>query len=289
MPDQALGWVDADGSLTPIRGGTDIAVAEEVTGRFAPTMRFTVGTVPLQPGQRFRSVTHGLADIAVPVVFWPSSATALRTLLRAWAHRLDPVRGDGALRVTAPGGDQRELVCRYLDGLERVVEDDFSDRFGHTKAVLHFIAEQPYWQDVSDTSASWSVSTPATFFPIFPLRLSSSEVFADVTVSNDGDVEAWPVWTVTGPGSSLALRNLTTGELLSSSATLLGGDTLTIDTRPGRKTVTALSGSNQFSTLSSASTLWSFTRGSNSVRIELAGTTAASGVALKWRRRWLSA
>lgn len=289
MPDQALQWVDATGAVTAIRGGSGVATAEELTGRFAPSMRFTLATVPLQPGQRFRQVQHGLAEVALPIVFWPASATALRTLLRAWARLLDPVRGDGALRVTAPGGDQRELVCRYSEGLERLVEDDVSDFYGHARCVLHFIAEQPYWQDVSDTVASWSVTTAATFFPIFPLRLSASEVFADVTVTNDGDVIAWPVWTVTGPGSSLILRNLTSGELLSLPTTLAAGETVTIDTRPGHKTVTLQDGSNLFGSLSSDSTLWSLAVGVNAVRIEISATTPASLVALNWRRRWLSA
>lgn len=290
MPDQAFGWVDADGTLTALRVGNGIAVGEAVTGRFGPSMRFTLETVPLQPGQRFRQVQHGLADLSIPVVFYPATATALRALLRDWAHRLDPVRGDGALRVTAPGGDQREIICRYSDGLERLVEDDVSDLYGHARAVLHFVTEQPYWQDASDTVQSWTLlSSLATFFPFFPLRLSGSEVFADATVTNDGNVEAWPVWTIGGPGSSPILRNLTTGDMLSLPVTLLAGESVTIDTRPGAKTVTKQDGTSLFGSLASPPALWPLAQGSNSIRIEMSGATSVSSVTLTWRRRWLSA
>ena len=291
MPDGALVWVDASGASTAIRNGSDIDIATGVAGRFGPPIAMVVEEIPLQPGQRIRNVRHGPTKVALPILFHPASAAAGRASLRAWAHRLDPTRGDGRLQATSPSGDTRELVCRYAGGLEELAEDFYSDFYGAAKAVWHFTTEQPYWQDVSDTVQSWSLlSSLATFFPLLPLRLSGSEVFADATVDNSvGDVEAWPVWIVTGPGSNPILRNLTTGKLLSLPVTLSGGESVTIDTRPGVKMVTKGDGTNLFGSLTSGSALWSLVQGSNSIRLEFTSATTASQIALNWRRRYLSA
>lgn len=290
MADLLIQWVDADGTATTIfPGSADAKLMFGVSGRFAPSMIFVLERVPLQPGQRFRSVQHGTAVVQLPVDFYGPSAVALRASMRAWVYRLNPTRGTGRIRITAPGGDQRELVCSYSEGLDRAAEDAM-DVINRIRSVLTFVTEQPYWQDASDTVQSWTLlSSLATFFPFFPLRLSGSEVFADATVTNDGDVAAWPVWTIGGPGSSPILRNLTTGDMLSLPVTLLAGESVTIDTRPGAKTVTKQDGTSLFGSLAAGSSLWPLAQGSNSIRIEMSGATSVSSVTLTWRRRWLSA
>jgi hypothetical protein len=293
MPDQALQWVDAGGGVTAIRGGTGIDLGPTIIGRYGPTIRFVTEQVPLQPGQRFRSIQHGLARVAVSVIFHPGSSVSLRPLIQQWVRLLDPLRGTGALRATDPSGNLRDLVCRYSSGLELLQDDNALDLVGIAQAILHFEAEQPYWQDVSDTVQSWQLlSSLATFFPFFPLRLTGSEVFADATVDNTAsDVEAWPVWTVTGPGSNLILRNQSSLKLLSLPVTLLGGETVTIDTRPGIKTVAKGDGTSLFGSLSSDSSLWSLLASQiNAIRIEFSGATpGVSQVQLNFKRRYLSA
>ena len=69
----------------------------------------------------------------------------------------------------------------------------------------------------------------------------------------------------------------------------MGWDAVTIDTRPGAKTVTKQDGSNLFGFLAWPPQLWSLAQGSNSVRIEMSAATSASSVVLSWRRRYLSA
>jgi hypothetical protein len=103
-------------------------------------------------------------------------------------------------------------------------------------------------------------------------------------------VESWPVWTITGPGSSPILRNLSKNVFLSLPVTLLAGESVVIDTRPGRKTVTKQDGSSLFGSLTQTSSLWSLLPASNSVRIEFTGALAGvSTVTLNFRRRYLSA
>lgn len=281
---ETVEWIDPDGASTTLRA------LYAVKGRFAPPARRQEDGVPEQPGSRLRTVLHDTREFVIPVLVHGATDIALRVSLRALALAMDPVRGDGRLRVTGPAGDQREITCRVTAGL------DLDERLGDTAtptdqiATIVFRAVDPYWYATSDTVVDYTFAgTVATFFPIFPIRLSSSEVFADATVSNTGDVDSWPVWVVTGPGSTINLRNLTTGLTITLSTTALAaGEYLTIDTRPGAKTVTRQDGSSLFSDLSTSTALWSLAQGSNAVRIEMGGANSASTVRLSYRPRYLT-
>lgn len=285
--DEATVWIDADGGLT------NLDVEWSTEGRFMPPIAFDEDGVPGQPGLRLRTVRHREKDFVLPLWITDTSETLLRARLRTLIAKMDPTRGDGRIRVTGPGGDQREITCRYKQGLELV------ERLGQTSAArmqrapVVFRAHNPYWSDVNDTIVGPLApdDSPGSFFPFFPLRLSSSEVFAALSVDNIGDVDCWPVWTIVGPGSSITLRNLTTGKVLSLDGTLAAGETLVIDTRPRKKTVRHFSGSietNWYTNLSATSALWCLRRGSNSLQIEMGAATSASSVTLARRHLYLA-
>lgn len=280
--DEVSVWIDADGSMLPL------AVEWRATGRFAPPTEREEDTVPGEPGSRLRAVRHGVRDFSLALWITGTDEADLRTQMRALTYRMDSVRGDGKIRVTAPGGDQREITCRVTGGLE--MSEILGDSSGPTaqKAVVTFRAVDPYWADVADVVQDFTSAAAPSFFPIFPLRLASSEVFVDATITNTGDVAAWPVWQVTGPGSGLVLRNLSTGELLELTGTLTAGEFVTIDTRPGAKTVTKNDGTNLFPQLSTVSALWALQSGATLLRVEMTGTTSASSVRLSYRTRYLT-
>lgn len=282
-------WVDAAGAETALNGVANRDVMWGRQGAFMPTWQLVEERVPLQPGARLRSVTAAARELALPVVLREASETALRTAVRAFLRTFNPLRGDGRLRVTAPDASERELVCRYIRGLEGNEQIDVHGLVW-VKLVLVFRASDPYWYARNTVVDSYTAAaSTGLFFPLPPLRLSSASVFADATVDNPGDVEAWPVWTVTGPGSGLVLRNLSTGESLSLSTALGSGESVAIDTRPGVKTVTKSDGTNLFGDLSATSALWALQSGTNSLRVELSGVTSASGVVLSYTPRYLGA
>lgn len=283
---ETVTWIDPVGVSTTLNGGVDIFTEWNVSGRFAPPSRFDEEGIPEGDGSRLRAVRHETRDFSLPVWVEAPDQGSLRTAVRSLVSALNPKRGDGIIRVTTPVGDQREIVCRVVTGLEGV------ERIGDTSGVwaqafpLVFRSHNPYWRDISDIGATYTVGTPSTFFPFFPIRLSNAQVFTDAAPDNIGDVDAWPVWTLTGPGSTIYLRNLTTGYLLNLDTVLGVGETAVIDTKA--KTVTGGSGANLFADLSNDSYLWPLEPGVNSVRIEMAGATAASSVTLAFRPHYLS-
>jgi hypothetical protein len=273
---EVLSFIDADGVETVLQH------QRGATGRFMPPVLARDEAIPGRDGTRLRDVRFDARQVVVPVVFTHGDRAVYRQQLRDVARRLDPKRGDGVLRSTLDGMS-RDLRCRYIDGM------GFDERYFSTGTPsLLFRAFDPFWYDTA-TLALTIGPTQAAFFPILPLRLSGSEVYADTDIVNDGDAEAWPAWTVTGPGNDPILRNLTTGEAIDLTGVSLGaGEQILIDTAPGVKTVRAGDGRNLFGDMT-ASVLWALARGRNSVRLELSGATAGTSFALSWRRRWLSA
>ncbi|MDF2968358.1 MAG: hypothetical protein K0Q93_2136 [Nocardioidaceae bacterium] len=287
MAAEVLTWIDPDGTEL------ELYVDWNVNGRFMPPVSYEEGTVPGQPGARFRSVRHGPRDFVLPVRIADQDPAVLRTLLRSVVRSMDPTRGAGRIRVASPAGDQREITCRYVSGLE------MPERLGDTSgpgvqwASPVFRAHDPYWADVADTVDLFGLGARPSFFPFFPLRLSRSSVFAEASVINGGDVATWPVWQITGPGSIISARNLTTGRSWTLSLALGAGERIYVDTRPGRKTARLndpVDGVSVFTAFTAMPSLWPLAPGNNALRIEMSSAVSGqSEVQLARRHLYLSA
>lgn len=278
-------WIDPDGV------STTLDVNWDVSGRFMPPIRFISEGVPGEDGEFFREVTHGPRDFLMSVDLSAATESALRLLLRSFVKSMNPKRGRGKVRVTSPVGDQREINCWYSAGLE--MEERLGDNSGPNwqQVPLKMRALDPYWYDVSPTSQTFAVTTLVpSFFPIFPLKLTASELAVDDSIDNTGDEETWPVWTIEGPGSGIKLSNLSTGEFIwLPSVNLVAGQTLVIDTRPGYKSVVIDSTVSAYSELSNDSVLWALAEGTNSVRLEMSGADdSLSGLSVSYYRKFLS-
>lgn len=296
MATQTFTWIAADGSFTDLSslypGGVveGIGVLEGVQGLEMPPYVLVTDEVPRQPGARLRQVKVLPRTVDLPLFIQAATPTLLRNLLRRLRYAFDPTRGDGTLRVLGVDSSTRDLTtCRY-QGDWTGVESSQVVGGSSWEVPITLLARDPYWYDTVPQTVLFAIGTAGTpFFPFFPLHLSSSTVLGDVSVSNPGDVEAWPVWTITGPGSSIILRNLSVipQAVLEVDTTLLAGDQLVIDTRPGHKTVIGPGGVNLYGALNASSQLWSLPVGTSTVRVEVTGATVDSLVRLEYTLRLL--
>jgi phage-related protein len=286
---EQLWWVDPSGTEYPLIDPPRTALLYGRTGIFMPPMSHIEDPVPLMPGARLRRVQVGVRELDIPVQITSADAAALRQDVRAWLRRLDPQRGDGKLKSQAADGTYREIVCRYADGMQGEESDGPSGPYWLT-AVWAFRAVDPYWQDAADTTLTFTTSSVGAFLaaPIFPLRIAASNVIGTSVVTNDGDAEAWPVWTITGPATSVTLTNQTTGAQLTLTTSIGVAEQVVIDTRPFVKTVKK-GAANLYGSLDPASTLWQLQPGQNTVSVSTAGSTSATVATLAYRRKWLSA
>jgi phage-related protein len=284
MPSEQFYWIDANGNETALSGSPNFDILVGPTGRFMPPIDLVEQQVPFQAGTRLKQTYVKSRDIDLPLGITGVSKSDLRTQTRNLLNMFNPLLGDGQLKIIAEDGSQRLINCRYSSGLE-IQETGLLWQ----NVIIVLKAFDPYWYDPNPIVQTFTVGTPATFFPILPMRLTSSTVFADTTINNEGDVESWPTWIITGPGDTIYIRNLTTGEFININYTLQPGETIYIDTRLGKKTVTLGDGTNLYPNLSSDSSLWALQSGNNQIRIEMQNSQVASSVQLSYQNRYWGA
>ena len=281
-----LEWLDAGGAVTGLMDGVSTFTLWGGKGELMPG--YTINEV--QPagsdGTRVNSVYAKARDINVALLVKDATKLALEGRMRGLAKAMDPKRGDGALRITDESGKQRTLVCRYKDGFFGDLSDANAG-FGWRKVMLTFHGADPAWYgDVFSKTVTAGGTTP--WFPIFPLILSSSNIFGSISMVNNGDLEACPIFTFVGPGTNPGMVNQTTGKSWQTTLVMAAGDSLVVDTRPGIKTVT-YNGASRFDLLSLTSNLWSLASGINQVQAMFAATSGASQVTFVYTERWLTA
>lgn len=271
--DEIISFVNANGIETyfDVRSGFIIYQRGNMN---MPPLEHIRAEVPELSGSRLLGIKTNTREISLGIYIMGNTTEDYRDKKRLLESRLDPNLGDGYLLVRYPNGGDRKIACRYADGLG-IGESVDENGPNWTKAALLFLCHDPYFYNITPTTADYT-STPSsrTFFPIFPLRLVSSSIFGRYTINNPGDVEAWPIWTITGPGSNITLRNDTTGERIafSDGFSLSDGESVVIDTRRFIKSVTVGS-ENVFDQINfPSSTLWALAPGDNDVWLEMGAT-----------------
>lgn len=306
-----LVWFAADGTPTDLTCNNKLA--DGISGRFAPPAVYSEVVVPDRPGAVLMNVRHDTREVDVPFIVqvdcsapgspgFPSDSNypgpwnypglnvtpgvALRSAVRTLARTLDPARGDGYLLSTAPDGVQRKLVCQCVAGPQMTEQHGTTQLPRMLAFMLIFRARDPYWYDLSAHTVTYALGASTVFFPIFPLVLSPSTLHSTTPVTVDSDVEVWPVWVCTGP--FIGVRFELGGSLLRLSYAAAAGEVVTIDTRPGVKTVVSSTVGNIFTSLDSTQ-MFPLEPGANALDVQIIGGTAAvSKVVLTYYARWLA-
>jgi hypothetical protein len=168
-------------------------------------------------------------DILLPVMLW-SANEADWIADRRRLFSLFTTKGEHQIVVTTPDGLYRALGCRYLSGLESPRDGEQGPvRYAHFAVQMR--AYDPYWYgDVR--SVTWLLpDSGPDFFPGPDWILTPGNVFGETLVTNDGAIEAWPVWTVSGPATLTEFTG-PSGETFSFTGTLTVGESVTINTDP---------------------------------------------------------
>lgn len=287
MPTMA--FTDPAGSVTHFSDWDNGWVLQPgAKGLDMPAYQFSQDESPGIDGYAIRQVRAGGKEIALPIAFWADdSRAAYLTRRRTLIRSLNPKRGTGALTVTQADGTARTIGARYSAGLEG---DESRDAAGARwcMGVLTFACPSPFWLGTEITT-EWRAAVAGTFFPILPLVVGNSQVLGSVTVDNDGDDTAFPVWTVTGPATSLSLTNVTTGEVLVLTHTITVGDTIVIDTRERQQTALLNGATNLWGGLSDASAMWALEPGLNDLTLTVSGSTSNTRVRMTYQPRYLAA
>ena len=207
-------WTGFDGSvwrLTDLSGGVVLTRGGVRGMSMPPVVRFTPVVSPALHGTRNRGFRVNERD-----VFWPlyinhptSSAGFIARDAAFWAT----MRPDqtGVWSITAPDGTTRSLTCRFMDDGNKAF-DMLPSITGWTTYGVTLVAEAPFWlgTPVVRTFQAVNPLTPPPYptsasSPPYVLYLSAGQTLQAATARNAGDVEAWPVWRLSGPFTSASV------------------------------------------------------------------------------------
>lgn len=212
----------------------------------------------------------------------------LDRLTSAFYHRRNTLPASGLLNVQRPDGTIRSIPVYTTSGLN-TPEVAVSNGTIYTFTLQ---TPDPFWSDSLTNLLSFigSGSAPG-ILPLLPIRLAQSTIFGANQMTNAGTADAWPTWTITGPGGP-TMQNITTGKTFALSSNVPSGQIVQIVTKPGfQQCVNLTTQTNIWDQLAFASPrdLWPLIPGVNNVSITMGGSTGASKVVVSWQNRWLRA
>lgn len=192
----------------------------------------------------------------------------------------------GQLRKIMPDGTTRDIdvIAQAGPTFPAGIGNNW-DQFSETD-VIRFVAHDPTFYDPTQVSTSFTFSTfDELEFPIdFPIAFFASTFDETDTIEYGGTWLAYPEIIFTGPCSNPIITNVTTDEKIELDYNISAGETVTITTEYGNKTITNDDGDNLMGTLTTDSDLATFhiapdpeaPDGENQFRAQGAGADADS-------------
>jgi hypothetical protein len=201
----------------------------------------------------------------------------------------------GSITVSLPDGSQRSIGAYYQAGASPT-EDQVDDLVVSWCMLpnLQWYAPVPTWEGDQITQMWALPPASAGVPPLPPVLLSAGSVLGQTQITNPGDADAYPVWTITGPGTP-TITNTDTGESYQFTQAIPSGTVVTVDCRPVELapatglTATDGSGTDWWPFLANYPDFWSLPPGPANIDLAMTGATAASSIALSAASRWLAA
>lgn len=212
-------------------------------------------------------------------------------------RRLFQPRTPTTITYTLPDGSVRQIDGFYT-GRPAFIREGLWER-----ASVQVRCSDPTFYNPSPINVNFAISAGGTAFTVplpVPVFVGASTIEQSRVVPYTGEAATYPTIRIFGPAVDPIITNTTTGDLLDfTGASLATGETLTIDTQPGAKTVTLTDTSgvdtNAIAWLSDMSTLSTFRiapdpeapGGLNSLSASLSGATSATQADIIFYARYL--
>lgn len=216
-----------------------------------------------------------------------------RLTFALWTERAG-LPSPGRLVFARPNGTSRQIEVYVTSGNEQTDTDSTADAYQRdTGNALTFESGlDPLFSDTDPVGPLVFAAPPVSggVPPMPPVLLSPSSTLGSTTVTNTGNGEGYPIWTVTGPGTP-TLTNVTTGREWSLATALSSGETVTVDTRPTLQSAVDQDGVDRWGDLvkTSPRDLWTLIPGANLLNLEITSAGAGSQITMLYHRRWLRA
>lgn len=213
-------------------------------------------------------------------------AGTLRDKIRALRAKLGPRK-----RVV---WDQYDFGAEVRMGMVCRATGDFratpvpGNQLGGVATMVRFtlVAANPVWKMATGAAEFIDIGLPSAAVTGRTYNKTYSYTYGAVVnpggsgqAVNAGDIDAWPVFVITGPVDNPVITNETTGQTFLVIGTVLAGETLTIDSRSGVVTP---------SSYRLVGRPWQLVRGNNTVRWRASSGSFDPNANLRvsWRSTW---
>lgn len=232
----AVIYKGTDGSLWNLNSGPVRLTDKGIQGLGNPELLFYKRETAFLDGQVVTGWKAKPRKVFLPLLLG-SGTTELEWLAleRAW-WAANGIGLYGSLLVTAPDGQTRTLDIRFEDDGGGVLDVDPS---WEALSVVgnNYTADEPWWYGPEFGQAFQVGSTTENFFggdaspsggP--PFIIGASNTLGAASFTNPGDLDAWPIYVITGP--STGFSSTLAGGTVGGSIVVPAGATLTVDTNP---------------------------------------------------------
>lgn len=246
-------------------------------------------------GSSVRHVQPQSRIITWPLYMEAANHTDFIALWRALAGAFASTRrrGPGQLTIRRPDGTARQIDAYYQDGMDNTPE------YGIVQDVvaLNLFCPSPFWRALEPLVASHTRHGPGvSYLSPYP-TVSTSKTLGRALVDNVGSVEAWPMWTITGPADSVTAVNHTTGKAwtldpIGFRGIALGpGEVVTIMTDPAAVVGPSYGGSTGWAGALNwpAAQLWELLEGNNDVEYVVTGSGVQTTIDITFYPRYETA
>ena len=248
-------------------------------------------TVLVQSDASGEWVTTGTTTLADPVVGDPVIPKSQWS--QVTVEEISPASGARRVRVVLDPGGSSTGGARLPVGT-----------VSYVGAAVMTDAQSPvdYWDGdstIEGHTASWdgdpyaSVSRLHTIpvpdddvqaVPFFPIMLSASTIQGARTLNIQGDADAYPIWTVYGPGEDFEIINRTTGERFFLEGEITSP--VTIDSRTEQLSAEGLSNMELWARVPRELSTFPLRPGRNDISFVIVNATEQSKVELRYAEQW---
>lgn len=266
-------------------------------GFAVPEVRSTLESFAQQDGANWIGYRLSPRKILLKFIMLGTSLTELFTRRQELMTIFRPTNTAYKLKYTLPDTTVRQIDFYPAGGMLLPAREM---RLGRNDAkqvtVVELICPDPLWYDPVQVlvTASLPAQTNLVFPITFPITFGSSVISFTQNIVYVGTWSEYPVITITGPFARPVIENISTNEMIELDYVIPGGRIVTINLKPGSKTVTDDLGTNLIGTVTSDSDFSSFhiapapevSGGTNQIHIEGSGAAVSTSIVFSYYKRY---
>lgn len=234
-PTIGMTWTSWDGAVFDLVTGLQgVALQSGVRGLNMPPITRYSQTFAGIHGSRGTGWVAKEREVFWPILLYkPVGDPTWGELDSLFWRSMHPERpGTWSVKGPTYEAETRTLSCSFQSDGGHAMSAIPSIR-GWERYNIYLAAEKPFWMGPT-IRRSWGAGSPAPFFSE-KLTISSGSSMARATVTNTGDLEAWPEWTIVGPVDSASIG--LNGRAIQVPFSIPAGKALRIDTDPTQQTI----------------------------------------------------